>query len=328
MSGTPPTDLPDPFTRFAHGRFACTVVSDGVLQMGPAHVNFPTANPAEIDALLTEHYLPTANVRLNENILIVDTGDQLVQFDSGVGVDPDLGRGFFGPGTGQVIPNMRAAGVEPADIDIVAITHTHPDHVWGLVDAAGVPLYTNAKIAVSREDFDHWTDLSRVDAAPNQHMRDHYLGAHKNLMPYADTDRIIWVQDGTQIAPGITALATPGHSPGHVVYRISSDGNDLVCWGDLCHHQVLLLQHPEWAFQFDYDQAAATAQRWRVYDLVDTERTLVLAYHFPFPGLGHLKKDGQGYSWLPSELDRRTATASSCPMDPTADHVPAGAVLR
>ena len=304
MNGRPPTDLPAPFTRFRHGTFSCTVVSDGVLTLGPAHVNFPTADPAEIDALLTAHYLPTSDVRLNENILVVDTGDQLVQFDAGVGVDPALGRGFFGPGTGQVILNLRAAGIDPADIDIIAITHTHPDHVWGLVDADGTPVYPNATIAVSREDFDYWTDLSHITSAPNQHMRDHFTGAHKNLLPYAAADRITWVSDGTQIAPGITAIATPGHSPGHVVYRITSDSETIICWGDLCHHQVLLLQHPEWAFQFDYDQAAATAQRRRVYDLVDTERAAVLAYHFPFPGLGHLKRDGEGYAWLPMELDR------------------------
>ena len=129
MLGRPPTTRPVPCARFRHGSLECTVVSDGILEMGPARVNFPTADPAEVDALLEEHYLPVHNVRLNENILVVRVGDQLIQFDSGVGVDPALGRGFFGPKTGQVIPNLRAAGIDAADIDLVAITHTHPDHV-------------------------------------------------------------------------------------------------------------------------------------------------------------------------------------------------------
>lgn len=297
-----PTDRPAPFVRFAHGSLECTVVSDGILEMGPARVNFPQADPNEVDSLLREHYLPTDNVRLNQNILVVNTGEQLVQFDSGVGTDPLLGRGFFGPKTGQATINLKAAGIDPSEIDIVAITHTHPDHVWGLVDPDGRPLYPNARIAVSREDFDYWTDLSRVDTAPNEHMKDHFRGAHKNLMPYAEAGRIDWVGDQTEVAPGITALATPGHSPGHVVYKIDSDGETMVCWGDLCHHQVLLLQHPEWGFQFDYEQAAATAQRWNVYDFVEANRFAVLGYHFPFPGLGHLKKDGHGFSWLPQEI--------------------------
>ena len=311
MNAHPPTQRPDPFIRFRHGAIDCTVVSDGVLELGPAKVNFPTADPDEVDALLTRYYLPTENVRLNENVLIAEVDGQLIQFDSGVGVDPALGRGFFGPGTGHLLPHMRAAGIDPADIDIVAITHTHPDHVWGLVDADGVPAYPNATIAVSREDFEYWTDLSHVETAPNQHMKDHFTGAHKNLLPYAEQGRITWVSDGTEIVRGVTAVATPGHSPGHVVYRMDSEGESLIIWGDLCHHQVLLLQRPEWAFLFDHDKPKATAQRWRIYELVDSSRSSVLAYHFPFPGLGHVIKQGDAYAWLPSELPRRTIDEGS-----------------
>lgn len=305
MSAHPPTDRPLPYARFQHGAFACTVVTDGILEMGPARVNFPTADPAEVDALLTDYYMSTENVRLNDNILVVDTGEQLVQFDSGVGVDPDYGRGFFGVKTGQTIPNLRRAGIEPADIDIVAITHTHPDHVWGLVDPAGTPLYPNARIAVSREDFDYWTNLDNIRDDMTQHLKDHFTGARKNLLPYADQDRIIWVGDGDEIVPGIRAIGTPGHSPGHIVYEITSEGETIVCWGDLCHHYVLLLQRPEWSFQFDYDKPAATAQRHRIYDFVASNRHAVLAYHFPFPGLGHLRKDTTGYNWQPIELERQ-----------------------
>jgi len=309
MNAHPPVTLPLPYARFRHGEFSCTVVTDGILEMGPAYVNFPTAGREEVDALLYENYL--GDVRLNENLLVVDTGNELVLFDSGVGVDPALGRGFFGPKTGQAIPNLRSAGISPADIDIVAITHTHPDHVWGLVDANGVLLYPNATIVVSAEDFDYWTDLSKVDDAPNEHMKDHFRGAHKNLIPYMELGRIRFVADGEEIVPGITAIATPGHSPGHLIYSIESAGETIICWGDLCHHYVLLLQHPEWGFQFDYEQPAATAQRWRIYDMVDSNRYSVFAYHFPFPGVGHLKKDGAGYAWLPTELDRERPTAEN-----------------
>jgi glyoxylase-like metal-dependent hydrolase (beta-lactamase superfamily II) len=302
MSHHPPRTRPAPVARFRHGAFECTVVSDGILEMGPARDNFPNANPAEVDALLTDYHLLPDNVRLNDNILVVDTGEALVQFDSGVGIDPEFGRGFFGPATGQVLPNLRDAGIAAADIDILAITHTHPDHVWGLVDVEGTPLYPNATIAVSREDFEFWTDLGNITPEMNQHRKDHFTGARKNLMPYADAGRIMWVDDGTELVPGITGIATPGHSPGHRVYRIESEGQTIICWGDLCHHQVLLLQHPEWSFQFDHDKPAATAQRHRIYDFVESNRYAVLAYHFPFPGLGHLRRSASGYDWIPSEL--------------------------
>ncbi|HEY2701353.1 MAG TPA: MBL fold metallo-hydrolase [Pseudonocardiaceae bacterium] len=296
-------EMHDGWARFAHGDFTCTVVSDGILEMGPAHTNFPTADPADIAALLTEHHRPVDAVRLNQNPLIIDTGDRLVLIDSGVGTIPDLGVKSFGTHTGRTVPNMRAAGVDPADIDIVAITHGHPDHCWGLVDAAGKPLYPNATVMISRADFDHWTDLDKIPDAPSEHLADHYRGAHANLMPYRDAGQLVLLEDGSTVVPGITAIATPGHSPGHLVYEITSQGHTIICWGDLCHHDVLLLQRPDWSFQFDFDRSAATGQRKRIYDLAYRNRYAVFGYHFPFPGLGHLRRDGDGYGWLPVPIE-------------------------
>ena len=296
-----PTQRPEAWTRFRLGEFQCTVVSDGVLEMGPARDNFPTADPADVDALLTEYHLSPENVVLNQNLLVVDTGHQLVLFDTGVGINAELGRRTFGGQTGQTIRNLRAAGISPEDIDVVAITHAHPDHCWGLVDDEGNRLYPNARLAISREDFEFWTDLGKTQTSPSQHAADHFIGGHKNLLPYED--RIIEASDGAEIVPGIKAIATPGHSPGHVVYEISSAGEVLVCWGDLCHHQVLLLKRPHWSFQFDHDKPAATAQRVRIYDYVESHRHQVFAYHFPFPGRGHLRRVGDEYEWLPAELE-------------------------
>ncbi|MBB5157197.1 MBL fold metallo-hydrolase [Saccharopolyspora phatthalungensis] len=287
------------WTRFQHGGFECTVVSDGLLEMGPARENFPNADPDEVDALLEAHYLSPERVLLNQNLLIVDTPSGRVLFDTGVGTVPELGVRTFGPQTGKAVPNMKSAGISPEDIDIVAITHAHPDHCWGLVDAQGKALYPNARVIVSEADYRHWTDLSQVDAAPNQHMKDHYIGADLNLNAY--NGRLQLIGDGEEVVPGITAIATPGHSPGHIVYKIASGNKTMICWGDLCHHYVLLLQRPDWGFQFDYDKPAATTQRRRIYDLVDTQRYSVFAYHFPFPGLGHLRRIGEGYTWLPNQ---------------------------
>lgn len=296
-----PRTLPPGWTRFRHGDFVCTVVSDGLLEMGPARDNFPSADPAELDGLLTANYLPVDNVRLNQNLLIVDTGEKTILFDTGVGINAEFGRATFGPGTGRAIPNMRAAGIDPADIDIVALTHGHPDHCWGLVDDDDNKLYPNAELVISAAEFAYWTDLSRVDTAPEGLGKDQFRGAHKNLMAYHDRLRLL--DDGDEVIAGITAIATPGHSPGHLVYRIASGPETMICWGDLCHHQVLLLKRPQWSFVFDDDPPAATRQRTRVYDLVDTGRLGVFAYHFPFPGLGHLVRDGDGYSWVPAELE-------------------------
>ncbi|WP_284981556.1 MBL fold metallo-hydrolase [Arthrobacter sp. efr-133-TYG-118] len=303
MTGHPPTELPPGFARFEHGSLQCTVVSDGIIRLGPARESFPNAEPAEVDELLTRHYLPTDAVHLNQNILVVNTGDTLVMFDSGVGTDPELGLKTFGDEAGLLIRNLRAAGIEPEQIDLVALTHAHPDHAWGLADGAGAPLFPNASLAIGRADYQHWTDLSRVPDAPTEHQQDQIKGAHKNITAY--DSRLILLDGGEQIAPGIRAIATPGHSPGHIVYEITSGDQTMICWGDLCHHQVLLLEHPEWNFMFDHDGTGATEQRVRIYDYVDANRYAVFGYHFPFPGHGHLRRDPGGFTWIPSDLPRR-----------------------
>jgi glyoxylase-like metal-dependent hydrolase (beta-lactamase superfamily II) len=158
-------------------------------------------------------------------------------------------------------------------------------------------------VAIGRADHAYWTDLSHVADAPNEHVRDQFLGAHKNLGAYAD--RLLLLDDGDQVVSGIRAIATPGHSPGHMVYEITSDGETMICWGDLCHHHVLLLEHPDWSFRFDFDGPAATRQRRRIYDLVDSGRYRVFGYHFPFPGVGNVRRDPSGFTWLPADLPRR-----------------------
>jgi glyoxylase-like metal-dependent hydrolase (beta-lactamase superfamily II) len=295
-------ELPPGYTRFAFGELNCTVVSDGVITLPPARSSFPNADPDAVDAVLTRHYLPTDAVVLNQNILVIEVEGTLMMFDSGVGNDPALGRKEFGAQAGLTISNLRAAGIEPEQIDIVVLTHAHPDHAWGLVDDHGSRRYPNARVALGRADFDWWTDLSRIREDMTEHQQDQIRGAHKNLTAYLD--RLILLDGDEEIAAGVRAVATPGHSPGHMVYEISSAGQTMICWGDLCHHHALLLEHPEWNFMFDHDGEMATARRREVYAAVSESRQWVFGYHFPFPGLGHLRRDPGGYTWLPADLPR------------------------
>jgi len=300
------------WTRFQHGDFQCTVVTDGPLKIGPPANGFPKADPNEIKALLTAAFLPTDSTTLNQNLLIVNTGESLVLFDTGCGVNQSFGKSSFGPQVGpdigRAISNMRATGIDPEDIDLVAITHAHPDHCWGLVDDTGNRLYPNAKIAISATDYDYWTDLSHIPEAPTQHKKDAFSGAHYNLLPYRD--HLVFVKDGKQVVPGITAHAAIGHSPGHHIYAIESRGETLIDIGDLSHHQVLLLKRPRWQFEFDYDSAKAAETRIRLFDQIVQERHAILAYHFPFPGLGHLRKDADGYTWVATPIDLGSNTIS------------------
>jgi glyoxylase-like metal-dependent hydrolase (beta-lactamase superfamily II) len=295
------------WTRFTHGQYECTVVTDGpLLLLDAPHDTFIGADLAEIDRLLESNFLPKDRMSLSQNILLVNTGSQLVLFDTGAGIDPQLGIKTFGKQIGQTTTNLRAAGIDPADIDIVALTHAHPDHCWGLVDDESNLLYPNARVAIDQRELDYWTNLNILSTpkgkAMNPHMRDHFIGAHKNLTPYLQLDRIIIVSDGDEVVPGITAVSAPGHSPGHTLYKITSEGETLLVWGDLCHHQVLLVQHPDWGFKFDFDNKEAAEIRVSVFEDVVRRNNTVLSYHFPFPGRGHLVESNGDYRWVPTEL--------------------------
>ena len=294
------------WTRFRHGAYECTVITDGQLHMGAPHPTFIGGTNAEIDALLADANLPTDRMAIEQNILIVNTGERLILFDTGAGTNAAFGVKTFGSHVGRAIPNMRSAGIEPEQIDIVALTHAHPDHCWGLTGDDGRRLYANAKVMISDVDIGYWTDLSHLSGPEGETMsdamRDHFLGAHKSLTPYIDAGRVIRLTDGQEVVPGITAHLRSGHSPGLMVYRIEADGELLTVWGDIAHHHVLLLAHPEWGFIFDFDQKAAAQTRLKVFEEITATRSAVLAYHFPFPGRGHLQRTDGRLHWVPLPL--------------------------
>lgn len=289
---------------FRHGSLPCLVVSDGVIRMGDARATFPDAPPETIETFLRENYLPVEHVLLNINVLLVETPHGVVMFDSGVGSNRDWGQRKFGQTAGRLLDNLRSAGVDPQDIAAVAITHCHPDHVWGLVDDDGRPLFPNAEVWVSRVDFEYFTDPDRLERAVDPAQVDRFAGARRNLLPYRD--RLRMIDDGDLLFDCTRAWSTPGHTPGHLVFAIESDGEVLVNWGDLCHHEVLLLQHPEWQFVMDIDGPAAVVARMSTLREVHAHRFSVLGYHFPFPGLGHITAQGDGFVWLPADAERKS----------------------
>lgn len=279
--------------RFRVGDAVCTVVSDGPLPLGEPAAGFPAAPAAELTGLLESHFLPTDAIVLPQNCLVVHTGNRVVLFDTGLGASS-----IFGPTTGDLLANLAASGIGRADIDAVVITHAHCDHCWGLVDGMGSPWFPNAEIFISQADFDFWTDESKLGDPSFVGL--FVKGARDNLLPLRE--RITFVADGQEILPGVQAIATPGHTIGHTSFVITSGGQTLVNIGDLAHHHVILLQRPKWEFAYDTDPAQSARSRFDFLTRAADEGLHLLGYHFPFPGLGHVAKAGEGFAYHPTPM--------------------------
>ncbi|MBD0272175.1 MAG: MBL fold metallo-hydrolase [Acetobacteraceae bacterium] len=290
---------PPAWYRFKIGDFEATVVSDGRLPLGAIPPAFPASPPEEVSALMRDHFLPPDTATLEQNALVVNTGRHLILFDTGMGDSMGEQSKMFGPTTGKLLQNLRAAGIEPGQIDVVCATHAHCDHVWALVNRRGQRVFPNARVAISEADLRFWTDDNNKRGP--DFMKVFIDGAKKNLSAYRD--RMIMVRDGQEVVPGVTAFSAPGHTIGHHVYAIRSGNETLVNTGDLAHHQVLLLRKPAWEFSFDTDPKQSAQTRTRMLDRFATDREQILSYHFPWPGIGHVAREGDGYEWMPAPMN-------------------------
>jgi glyoxylase-like metal-dependent hydrolase (beta-lactamase superfamily II) len=293
-AAAPPVGTQTPaWYRFKLGNYECTIISDGPLPIGDPSDAFTTVPKQEIGALLTDSFLQPTAITLEQNALVVNTGRHLVLFDTGLGAAKP-----FGPTTGRLIANLKAAGIDAATVDAVCLTHAHPDHCWALINEEGRPNFPNAQVFLSKADFDFWTDEGKLQAGGI--IKDFVAGTRPQLLPLRQ--RITFIDGGKEAVPGVTAFASPGHTVGHRHYVVASGPETLFVTGDLAHHHVLSLRRPRAEFAFDTDPKQAVESRLRAFDTAARDRTLLLVYHFPFPGLGHVAKAGEGYAWHPAPL--------------------------
>jgi glyoxylase-like metal-dependent hydrolase (beta-lactamase superfamily II) len=281
------------FYRFKLGSFEATVVSDGPLALGPPSGDvFSGVSKEEMHKVLADNFLPTESVELEQNALVINTGDRIVLFDTGIG-----SAKAFGPNTGRLVSSLKAAGIEPQDVDAIALTHAHPDHCWALLDENGTRNFPNAQIYMAQADLEFWTDEGKLS---NPAIGSFIDGARKQLLP--NRDRIVFVRDGQEFLPGIQAMAAPGHTVGHTIYLITSQGKTVCNSGDVAHHHVLSVERPRLAFAYDTDGNQAVSSRLRVFDMLASTRTPFVAYHFVWPGLGYVAKQGEGYRYFAAPM--------------------------
>ena len=276
---------------FKVGNLECLAVSDGDFVMAH-HQVFPNAPISRVEQLLRKHGIEPGEIATTATCLLIRTGQELILIDSGFGAD-------FAPTTGKLIENLQAEGIRPADIDIVIVSHAHLDHMGGNADAEGKPLFPKARYIVSKEDWEFWTWEPNLASLPQDRFtRAQIAAVHKNLLPIQD--RFDTIDYETEILPGVKAIAAPGHTPGHMALTISSGNEQLLCTFDVAHFPFQLEQ-PDWYFGGDIIPERAALTRREVLNRASTDKVLVMASHFPFPGLGYIMKDGEAWTWQPIE---------------------------
>lgn len=281
------------YYRMMLGDFEVTAVSDGTVDLTIADLMTNTT-AARIRSALARAYLKDP-VETSVTAYLINTGTRLVMIDAGSG-------SFFGPTVGKLVANLKASGYQPEQIDEIYATHFHADHIGGIVSGqpgAYAMAFPNAIVRADRREAEFWLNKATMEAAPKE-AKQFFEAAMAAVTPYIAADKFKTFDGNTELVPGIKAVATHGHTPGHTVYVVESQGQRLVLWGDLMHVAAVQFPDPAVTIRFDTDSKAAAAQRKKEFADAAKRGHWVAAAHLPFPGIGHLRADGKGYDWVPA----------------------------
>ena len=288
-AAAPMVKTPAPgYFRMMLGDFEVTALSDGTADL-PVDQLLTGTTKEKVDAALGKVFLASP-LQTSVNAFLVNTGTKLVLVDTGSG-------NLFGPTLGNLLANLKASGYEPGQVDEVYITHMHPDHVGGLA-TDGKLNFPNAIVRADKRDADYWLSAETL-AKADEGSKGFIQGAQSMLGPYVQAGKFKPFDGDTELVPGVRAHAAYGHTPGHTIYLVESNGQKLVLWGDLMHVAALQFPDPSITIKFDSDSKAAMAQRKKAFADAAKGGYWVGAAHLPFPGLGHLKAEGKGYAFFP-----------------------------
>ena len=278
------------FYRSKIGDFEVTAIHDGVAYR-PLDGFIRNAPLDDVRKVLGDAFMAQDQVAIPFTSLVINTGSKLILLDSGNG---DLGA----PTTGSWMANFRAAGFDPANVDAVLISHFHGDHINGTRLKNGTGVFPNAEIMVSETEWNFWMDDAKM-AAASEGLKGAFANARRVFAPIAkDVKRFAWDKE---IVPGITAIAAPGHTPGHTVFAVHSGNARFMMMSDLTNNTSIFVRNPDWQAIVDMDGDQARTTRHRMLDLAATEKMQVAFYHAPFPATGHIARDGAGkYQLVPA----------------------------
>ena len=280
--------------RFKLGGFEVTPIMDSKVIRPGLTPSFGGAENADaVKALAKANRIDSDKYQHPFTPLVVNTGKELVLFDTGNGSlsrEHEQLKGRLPPG--NLVARMKEAGYQPEDVDIVVITHGHPDHIGGLTEN-GEPVFPKARYVFGSTEFDFWNKGENVREA-RKFNRELYV---KIVVPLAN--RATMIKPGDTVVPGITAVDAFGHSPGLLAFTIESEGKRMINWADTAGHYVVSLQRPDLHLDVDDIKDKAAATRKRIFDMVASEDLLVAGFHMPYPGLGYVERAGSAYRWVP-----------------------------
>lgn len=299
-AATPPAkELPQGagFYRTLVGEFEVTLVSDGQFPLQPYPTFGTNASEAEVNAVLEAAFLSPKNLMGQVNtVLIRKQGGPLTLVDTGCGK-------LFGPASGFMLKNLANAGVRPEDIELLLLTHLHPDHVGGAVGPDGKLVFPNAKVMTHKTEYDFWNadqqDFSKSGVP--EASRGGMVEAAKKFINAVGRGITLYSEETNPIMPGLTAIHTGGHTPGHCTLQFESGDQKLLYVTDLAIQSVIVFKHPEWYVGFDTNRDETAEIRKKLFAQLASDRTLISGAHLPFPALGHVKQIGDNsYEFVPA----------------------------
>lgn len=275
--------LATPVARYNIGNFEINTLLDGAVSVPAPQKTFGmNVSADEFGQASAKNFLPTDQMKMFFTPTLINTGTELILFDTGVG---EGGR----PARGNMRAAVESAGYSPEQVDVVVLTHMHPDHIGGLMEG-GSPVFSNARYVTGAKEYDFWNGQD-----PEKNGVAKLVASH--VKPLAD--KMTFLEDGGAVVSGITAISANGHTPGHMAYMFENGGRQLLLAADTANHFVWSLAYPEWEVRFDMDKSEAAATRRDIFGMLAADKIPFVGYHMPFPSVGFVEANGDGFRYVP-----------------------------